>query len=171
MADQIVRERMTAKGEGELVVFLVGMRINSFWRLRSWLPVFRAMPRMLRELSREKERGMLGYRLFFGSPRQITVLQYWSSVERLAAYASDTEGEHRPAWARLNRALRAGARVGFWHETFVVPAGAAESFYVNLPPTGLGAATGIEPIAARGERMADRMGRRHSGESAAPARG
>ncbi|UED86840.1 DUF4188 domain-containing protein [Streptomyces profundus] len=171
MADQIIKERMTAKAEGELVVFLVGMRINSFWRPRSWLPVFRAMPRMLRELSREKERGMLGYRLVFGSPREITVLQYWSSLECLTAYASDTEGEHRPAWGQLNRRLRAGARVGFWHETFVVPAGAAESFYVNLPPSGLGAATGLEPIAARGERLANRLGHQVRGEGVAPARG
>lgn len=37
---------MTADMEGEFVVFLIGMRINKWWKLRSWLPVFFAMPRM-----------------------------------------------------------------------------------------------------------------------------
>lgn len=41
------------------VVFLIGMRINSLWRVRAWLPVFIAMPRMLRELYRQPEPGLL----------------------------------------------------------------------------------------------------------------
>jgi Domain of unknown function (DUF4188) len=42
---------MTARIDGELVVFLIGMRINRLWKCIKWLPVARAMPRMIRELS------------------------------------------------------------------------------------------------------------------------
>ncbi|MFG2400035.1 monooxygenase family protein [Streptomyces lydicus] len=47
-------------------------------------------------------------------------------------------------------------KVGFWHETFVVPAGSCESGYVNMPAYGLGEARGVGPVGRRGERAADR---------------
>ncbi|WP_199742431.1 DUF4188 domain-containing protein [Streptomyces triticirhizae] len=170
MAATIARERMTARVDEQLVVFLVGMRITRFWRVGEWWPVFRAMPRMLRELSRERERGMLGYRLCLSPLREIFLVQYWSGLEPLLAYASDSDGEHRPAWAELNRRLRSGSRIGFWHETFVVPAGSAESIYLNMPPVGLGAATELIPVAGRGDRLAQRLGR-PAGQEAGEARG
>ncbi|GAA3852996.1 DUF4188 domain-containing protein [Streptomyces sedi] len=157
MASGIVRGRMTARSDEPLVVFLVGMRINRLWRLREWWSPMRAMTRMLRELSREPARGMLGYRLCLGSPRELFVVQYWSSVEALTAYAAASDGEHRPAWGELNRQLKAGSRIGFWHETFVVPAGSAESIYTNMPPAGLGAAWELIPVARRGESLPQRM--------------
>ncbi|MFD7510548.1 DUF4188 domain-containing protein [Streptomyces sp. NPDC059853] len=158
MSRKIVEGRMTAAATGEITLFLIGMRINSFWRVRHWWPVLTAMPRMLRELSADPDSGMLGYRLLLGGPRSIQVVQYWSSHERLLAYASAPEGEHRPAWAAFNRRIRQGrGRVGFWHETYVVPAGAHESIYLNMPVGGLGAVGGVEPVARRGERAAQRL--------------
>lgn len=53
----IVAERMTAHIEGEIVVFLIGMRINRLWKVHKWLPVARAMPRMLAELAAAPEHG------------------------------------------------------------------------------------------------------------------
>ncbi|MBI0296544.1 DUF4188 domain-containing protein [Streptomyces sp. PRKS01-29] len=151
--------RMTAEAEGEVTVFLIGMRINRFRALRSWLPVFRAMPRMLRELSRDEGSGLLGYQLLFGPPRVIYVVQYWDSHERLLEYAVARDKEHRTAWAAFNRRLREGRdKVGFWHETYVVPAGAHEALYINMPAFGLGKATGVVPVGRRGERAADRLG-------------
>ena len=41
--------RLTHDYDGELVVFLIGMRINRPWRLDLWLPVFRAMPGIARK--------------------------------------------------------------------------------------------------------------------------
>jgi hypothetical protein len=35
---------MTARLDGEFVVFLIGMRINRYWKLHKWLPVATAMP-------------------------------------------------------------------------------------------------------------------------------
>ncbi|QES38950.1 DUF4188 domain-containing protein [Streptomyces venezuelae] len=149
---------MTAEAEGDVVVFHIGMRINAFRAVRSWWPVFRAMPRMLKELSRDRESGMLGYRLLFGGTRVVYVVQYWESQEKLLAYSTAQDKAHRPAWAAFNRRIREGrGKVGFWHETFVVPAGAHEQVYVNMPPFGLGAATGVIPVGRRGERAADRL--------------
>jgi hypothetical protein len=46
----VIPGRMTHDYDGELVVFLIGMRINKPWRPDLWLPVFGAMPAMLAEL-------------------------------------------------------------------------------------------------------------------------
>jgi hypothetical protein len=57
----ILSERVHAELDEPFVVFVVGMRINSLRRVRAWLPVFRVMPRMLRELDGDAEdaRGRL----------------------------------------------------------------------------------------------------------------
>lgn len=160
MSAPVIPGRNTAAAEGAIVVFLIGMRINRFRSLGSWVPVFRAMPRMLRELSQDDESGFLGYRLLFGGPRVIYVVQYWRSAEQLLAYASQQDRQHRPAWAAFNRRARNGkGRVGFWHETYAVPAGAHESVYVDMPAFGLGAATGVVPVGSRGETAAQRLAR------------
>ena len=48
------------------------------------------------------------------------------------------DGEHWPAWVRFNKRVGSSGDVGIWHETYLVPAGANESVYNNMPPTGLG---------------------------------
>ena len=150
----IVTGRMTHDHDGELVVFLIGMRINRPWRPDLWLPAFVAMPRMLAELSGDPESGLLGYRLLFGAGGP-TVVQYWRSVEQLHAYASRPDALHRPAWTAFNRRARAvpGA-VGIWHETYVVDR--AESVYVATPPMGLAAATASVPVGPRAARTLER---------------
>jgi len=42
-----------------LVLFLIGMRINSFWRVWEWLPAFLAMGPMIVELYKNPELGFL----------------------------------------------------------------------------------------------------------------
>jgi hypothetical protein len=37
--NRIVKERVTARIDGEIVVFLIGMRINRFWKVHKWWPV------------------------------------------------------------------------------------------------------------------------------------
>ncbi len=154
MAD-IIPGRMTHRYEGDLVVFLIGMRINKPWRPDLWLPVFRAMPGMIAELSKDPDSGLIGYRLVF-NPRGPWFVQYWTSIDKLYSYASDQSARHRPAWTEFNRRAReAPGAVGIWHETFEVSG--AESIYVGMPRSGLGAATDLRPVGKRGDRAIQRL--------------
>jgi len=153
---EVIPGRMTHDYDGDLVVFLIGMRINKPWRLDLWLPVFTAMPAMLAELSKDKDSGLLGYRLTFGAGGPLLV-QYWNSHEKLYQYASNRDAAHRPAWAAFNRRVRkAPGGVGVWHETYVVER--AESIYAGMPVSGLAAATSSVPVGRRGETAAERLG-------------
>ncbi len=155
--------RMTHRYTGELVVFLIGMRINKPWRVDQWLPVFRAMTPMLTELFTDQESGLMGYRftLTGGGP---LLVQYWSSQEKLYRYASEPQSAHRPAWAEFNtRARRAPGAVGIWHETYLVDR--AETMYVGVPVSGLAKATEAVAVTSRSDRARDRSasGRTPSG--------
>lgn len=131
--------------EGEdVVVFVIGMRINRLRRIRSWWPAFVGMPRMLKELEAQPDSGLLGATLLFGG-RTLMVLQYWRSAEQLGAYARDSAKSHAPAWAAFNKAAAPTGDVGIFHETYVVPADRIESLYGNMPAFGLGAAVGSVP--------------------------
>jgi len=146
---ELITERVCAEPAGEVVIFLIGMRINRLWKVWKWLPVLAAMPRMLSELDAHPELGLLAVRGVFGLRNQMT-LQYWRSAEHLRAYAHDPGRAHLPAWQAFNRAVGTRGDVGIWHETYVVPHGFAESIYVNMPRWGLGLAGPLFP--ARGER-------------------
>jgi len=160
-----VAGRTTASVDGDAVVLLIGMRINHFWAVHHWGPVLVAMPRMLRELSRAPERGLLSHVLLTASPRTYYVVQYWESKEKLYAYAHASDMFHRRAWAIINRKEKAGKsrqHVGLWHEAYVVPEGSYESIYADMPAFGLAAAHGQVPVERRGrsarERFAHRSG-------------
>ena len=157
---EVIPGRMTHDYDGNLVVFLIGMRINKPWRPDLWLPVFAAMPAMLAELLKDKDSGLLGYRLTIGAGGPLLV-QYWNSHEKLYRYASDRDAAHRPAWAAFNRrARKAPGAVGVWHETYVVER--AESIYSGMPVSGLAAATSSVPVGRRGESAAERLGVRQA---------
>lgn len=131
--------RYAAQLDEPIVLFLIGMRINRLHAVHKWLPVARAMPRMLRELAKRPEAGMLWYR-GYQSGRVALVQQYWRSFEHLIAYAHDREGAHFPAWGAFNRAVGNDGTVGIWHETYLIEAGKFESIYGNMPRFGLAAA-------------------------------
>lgn len=150
--------RMTHDYDGELVVFLIGMRVNQPWRPDRWWPAFAAMPQMLAELSKDPDSGLLGYRLTVGRGGPLLV-QYWNSHEKLYAYASEPSAVHRPAWTRFNQMIRrAPGAVGIWHETYVVDR--AETIYSGMPVDGLAAATAAVPVGRRGERAVERLAHR-----------
>jgi hypothetical protein len=77
---RIVSARMTAQLDGDFVVFLIGMRINKWWKVWKWVPVARAMSGMLVELAKRPELGLLHARNVFGFPN-LMVIQYWRSFE------------------------------------------------------------------------------------------
>ncbi len=128
--------RYTATIEGDFVVFLIGMRVNRPWKVHRWLPVFVAMPMMLRELEKAPDSGLLGATQGWLTTGPV-VVQYWRSFEQLERYARDPDAGHLPAWRRFNRLVRASGDVGIWHETYRVRAGEYETIYGNVPRTGL----------------------------------
>ncbi len=149
-----IDRRVCAEIEGPFVLFLIGIRINRLWKIGSWLPVFRGMPRMLIELARRPELGLLHARSHFGL-RSAMVVQYWRSFDHLQAYAASRDAAHLPAWKAFNTAVGDSGDVGIWHETYLVDPGKAENIYVNMPPFGMGRAgvlkdaTGARVDAAR----------------------
>ncbi|MFF4660046.1 DUF4188 domain-containing protein [Streptomyces sp. NPDC001381] len=154
-----VATRTTADAQGDVVVLLIGMRVNHFWAVHQWVPVMLAMFRMLAELRKDPGRGLLSRVLLTASPRTYYVVQYWESKEKLYAYAGAPDAFHHQAWARLNRLEREGkvrGHVGIWHEAYVVPEGSYEAIYGDMPAFGLAAAHGQVPLAERGRYAKDR---------------
>lgn len=143
--------RFAADLDDEVVVFLIGTRINRLRAVRSWAPVVAAMPRMLRELLSAPELGLLDARTYV-SGRVVLVVQYWTSVDHLQRFATDPDHHHLPAWRAYNRRVAAHpGDVGIFHETYRVAAGGYESLYGDMPRFGLAAAARHVP--------ADRLGR------------
>jgi Domain of unknown function (DUF4188) len=151
-----INQRMTANLEGDFVVFLIGMRINRLWKMHKWLPVAKAMPRMLKELSQKPESGFLGFQLYGGVPP--VIVQYWKSFEQLEAYAKDRNAEHYPAWKAFNTKVKSNGDVGIWHETYKVRAGEYECIYNNMPKFGLGKIGELLPATGKREDAAQRVG-------------
>ena len=81
---EIIKGRKFAGIEGDFVVFLIGMRVSSWWKISKWFPVAMAMPKMIKELYKHPESGFLGERSWFG--RTTISVQYWRSFEHLEAF-------------------------------------------------------------------------------------
>lgn len=142
---QLVSGSHTVCHQGDIVVFVVGARINKWWLLPMSLPILSRMGAMLRELSRDPDSGFLGSQsLGLGG-----MLQYWRSVDDLLRYADARDRHHRPAAKNFLRRVFANQAVGVWHELYAVPAGHFEALYLNMPRFGVGRV--FPPTPARGE--------------------
>jgi len=150
-------ERMTAEMNEPFVVFLIGMRINSYWKIHEWMPVAMAMPRMLRELETQEQSGLLSYESTVNT-RTFVMIQYWDSFESLREYARDGDREHLPAWIAYNRSGGQSGAVGIFHETYLVDPDDCESVYNNMPTFGLGRVGTLEPAEGPRETAANRLG-------------
>lgn len=149
--------RWTASLDGEVVVFLVGMRINKPWKVHQWWPVFTAMPRMLRRLEQDPELGLLHVQqgMLSGQP---LVVSYWRDLEALYRFSRDRDSPHFEPWRAFNRKVAGSGDVGIWHETYLAGPGRAECIYGNMPAWGLAAAVGSEPASGRGNAARRRIG-------------
>ena len=79
----IYRGRYTAEMPDDFVVFLIGMRVNRPWKVHKWLPVFSAMPRMLRWLDQHPQAGLLKWHnAWINGPAAV---QYWQSLSNSTA--------------------------------------------------------------------------------------
>jgi hypothetical protein len=149
--------RFTATLEGDYVVFLIGMRINNPLRIFQWLPVFLAMPRMLKELEAHPELGLIHSEMWLS--RTIITVQYWRSVQQLLDYSRNKSDHHLPAWAAFNESVKkGGSAVGVWHETYCMTAGKYENVYVNMPAFGLGKAGKLQPATGTMVSARSRLG-------------
>jgi len=150
--------RYTAQSKEPFVVFLIGMRINRLLAVPSWTRVAAAMPRMIAELKRQPDLGLLHseFSLYW---RGVAVLQYWRSFEQLHAYAHAKNAAHLPAWAEFNRRVGGNGVVGIWHETYTIEPGKYEAIYANMPRFGLSAAAEHVKAVGRLEHASSRMTR------------
>ncbi|NBX24067.1 MAG: DUF4188 domain-containing protein [Microbacteriaceae bacterium] len=155
---RVQSERLTAVPEEGFVLFLIGMRFNNLFAVHRWLPVFLAMPRMLKELYINSDLGFKSHEMWVG--RTLILVQYWESSEKLIQYAKGKDSEHLPAWRAFNQAAMKSSAVGIWHETYVVDKGKTENVYVNMPKFGFGKVGKLVP--AQGKRNSAE--RRLSGE-------
>ena len=156
MRQSIHDEKLTAHIEGEFVVFLIGMRINQFWKVHKWWPVVRAMGRMLPELYRQPALGLLHHEMWFG--RTLILVQYWRSMDQLMDYAKARDSQHLPAWQSFNKAIGTDGSVGIWHETYQAGPGTHENIYVNMPPFGMGKAGTLVPAKGGLQSARGRLG-------------
>lgn len=153
----VINGRMTAAHEGPIVVFIIGMRINRLFAIGKWLPVFRAMGAMLKDLSGDEAAGYMGAEFAFKSWRVPVLIQYWRSFEQLHAYAHDPARDHQPAWRAFNKAVGGDGSVGIYHETYIVEPGRYETVYANMTPFGLGAVAGTVPATGNRNAARDRL--------------
>jgi hypothetical protein len=156
--------RFSADIEGDFVVFLIGMRFNHLLKVRKWLPVALAMPKMLKAIDEHPELGCLGYQQWIG--RTTILVQYWRDFESLDRFARDKEQPHIEPWRRFNRAVGKSGDVGIWHETFKVRAGEYEAIYGNMPTFGLAKATSLVPVGKKAQAAAARIGAASADEPA-----
>lgn len=84
----------------EVVVFVIGMRINKPLKVGLWWPVFNGMGKMLKYLAERPEKGLLAYRVSALPP---FVLQYWRSFDDLERFARNNDDPHLEPWRRFNR--------------------------------------------------------------------
>ena len=154
----IQQGRFTAKHEGDIVVFLIGIRINNWLQFREWLPVFQAMQPMIEYLYQHPERGFLSVETLL-SPnfRQVTMIQYWRNHQDLERFARQDPSLHPEAWKNFFKYAYRSQSVGIWHETYQVKAGAFETIYGNMPLYGLAKASQAVPVQGKLETMRGRL--------------
>lgn len=157
----VIPRHVSAAIEGDFVVFLIGMRINKWWKPHKWLPPLRAMRPMLEELSADPESGLLGFH-YVG---KLTFVQYWRSFDHLEAYARARDRLHWKAWTEFNRTMKdSRGDVGIWHETYLIKAGQYEAVYSGMPRQGLASAGRL--VEAKGPRETARNRIADAGNSA-----
>ncbi|MCL6423122.1 DUF4188 domain-containing protein [Brachybacterium sp. JHP9] len=158
---------LTHAHEGPVTVFHIGMTIRRPHRPDLWGPVLMAMPRMIRELERNRDDAAGGRAEdlgFLGGDFALSghgpwMVQFWRTPELLQAYARDPARAHLPAWKAFNAGVRRSpGAVGVWHETYVVPADGIETLYVNGARVGLGRIAGTIPVERRGVTARERLG-------------
>jgi Domain of unknown function (DUF4188) len=165
---KVIPGRFTAQTDEPFVVFIIGMRVNTFFAFRKWIATAMAMGPMIRTLYEHPEKGFLGAQTLI-SWRGVTTIQYWRSFEDLEKFARDKDDPHLEAWRKFNKTIGSDGSVGIFHETFLVDAGRYEALYGNMPVTGLASATKHIPAVGKRETARRRLGGDSEPAVASPA--
>lgn len=150
-----INRRITASISGDFVVFIIGARLNRWWKLPRYLWFFSAMPKMLAAVAADPQSGFLGWQ----SLGLTTNVQYWRSFEQLTAYSRNRDQTHYPNWVRFNKEIGSNGDIGIWHETFLVRAGEYECIYHNMPLRGLAKAAQHIDATGAASTATGRLGR------------
>ena len=140
----VINDRVSARKDEGFVVFLIGMRINNFWKIHKWFPIFISFPKMVSELIKNQSLGYLGGETWFG--RNIISIQYWESFKKLEHFARAKDLTHLPEWQKFLKKVGTNGDVGIWHETYIIKKGQYENIYANMPPFLLGKVGKLEKI-------------------------
>jgi hypothetical protein len=139
----------------EFVVFVIGAKVRNPIRAVRALPLLGEMNKMLADLSKDPDKGLLAYQRH-GGPFGV-IVQYWRSFAALETFARSTDDRHAQAWQQWYRKAQHHNRaVGIWHETYTVKS--YEAIYQNMPATGLGKAGRMRPVSKRSESARQRAG-------------
>jgi hypothetical protein len=164
---EVLPGRVTTElGEDGVVVVLIGMRFNHWWRVDKWVFMLLAMSRMLRHLASHDE-GLLANYSWFG--RTTLMVQYWRTMAELQAFASNSAAPHLAAWRRYVRKIGTDGSMGAYHEAYQVRPGSSEVVYVNMPAFGLAGALGPIPVDPRRNSARQRVAYRRRRASATRA--
>lgn len=139
-----------------IVVLLIGMRFNHWWRIDKWWFIVTGMFRMVRYLRRADD-GLLNTHVWIS--RTPLLVQYWRSLEELNSFAANQSAPHARTWREFNRRVAGDGTVGIFHETYRILPGQSETMYVNMPVFGLGAAAHHVPVDAGRHTATQRMNR------------
>lgn len=154
MMSNVQNGRFAATAGKSFVVFYIGMRINKWWAIHKWLPVFLAMGKMLKELYQHPELGFMGAEYCWNG-RTIGLIQYWNSYEQLETYSHG--GYHLEAWKAFQRQIGSDGSVGIFHETYNMEPAKYEAIYANMPLFGLAKAIGQVPATGRYQSSRKRL--------------
>lgn len=157
--------RHTAAIEGDVVVFLIGARLNRLRAANRMRRIGGQMTQMQKVLATHPELGCLHTQNWFG--RTTLAVQYWRDFECLERFARSKDLPHLEPWREFNRLVRETPDIGIWHETYQVAAGRSEAMYVNMPQFGLAAAGGLTPVGSA-STAARRMGRHGAPDAPVP---
>lgn len=166
MSNQVFNGRYTAETSKEFVVFIIGMRVNKWWRIHQWLPVALAMPKMMQALIPNKSLGMIhGEHFFRFFPITTTLISYWETFEQIDHFAHDKNLPHAKAWAQFIKSVGNNGAVGIYHENYKVKSDSLECVYGNMPQFGLGKAFKHIPVTKENHTARQRMNQNRSENS------
>ena len=150
-----INRRIAASIEGDFVIFIIGARLNRWWKLPKYLWFLSTMPKMLAEVAAKPESGFLGWQ----SLNLTTNMQYLAVARAADRVPRDRDQTHYPYWVKFNKEIGSNGDIGIWHETFLVRAGEDEMHLDNMPLRGLAKASKHIDAVGRAATAKGRMGR------------